>query len=392
MFKKWYFWVLMVFLGLIVAFLTVIFGLFFARPVVIIGGGEHLIQVDLEVVAEDPLKPVHLVLLGHGGAGHDGGGLADTIILAQIIPKQKRINLFNIPRDLWVELPFAATKDGREHMHAKVNTTLSIGNSERQYLWRPQEYQGYDGGGNLAKAVIGQIMGQTVDYYLSVDFGSFVQVIKVVAGNEGLKVDVPYSFVDEFYPIEGKEDDPCGYSEEDIASMSATLTGYQLEQQFTCRYERLEFQKGTQYISPEQLLKFARSRHSGSGGGDFGRSQRQQVVIEAVKERLFSPKILPKVPELISQILKYVRTDMDRELISSVLLAYDDIEDFEIESFVLTNKNLLADGRSSDGQYILRPRLGLDDYEQIQALVNWTLEATGEATLDDFLAGLQDVI
>jgi len=386
MLRKWYFWVLMVVVGSVVCFLTVILGLFFARPVVVIGGESgKLVSIELEPVAEDPLKPVHIALLGHGGAGHSGGGLADTIILAQIIPKQARINLFNIPRDLWVELPFGSSAGATDHMHSKVNATLSIGNSERQYTWRDERYQGYDGGGNLAKDVVGEIMGVPVDYYMSVDFSGFIRVIETIAGKSGLTVDVPYSFVDEFYPIEGREDDPCGFSEDEIASMSAELTGYQLEQQFTCRYERLEFTKGKQIIPADQLLKFVRSRHSGTHGGDFGRSQRQQVVIEALKAKLFSPSIVGKIPELIRQVLKYVRTDLDAELISSVLLGYDDVADFHLESYVITNQNLLIDGRSGDGQYILRPRLGMDDYEQIQELVNWTLEATGEATLEEFM-------
>ncbi len=368
------------------AFLTVVMGLFFAHPVVIIGSGEKLIQLELAPVAEDPLRPVHILLLGHGGGSHSGGSLADTIILAQIIPKKRQINLFNIPRDLWVELPFPARDGGEELMHAKVNTTLAIGSSERQYTWRSEQFKGEHGGGALAKYVIGQITDLPIDYYVAVDFSGFVKVIETIAGKQGLKIDVPYSFVDEFYPIEGLEDDPCGFSEEDIATMSATLTGYELEKQFTCRYERLEFTRGTQLIAPDQLLKFVRSRHSGTHGGDFGRSQRQQVVIEALKQKIFSASMIAKVPELIRQVLRLVRTDLDYEMLSSVLLAYDGIEDFQITSFVLTNQNLLADGRSSDGQYVLRPRLGLDDYRQIQDLVSWTLEATGEATLDDFMS------
>lgn len=385
MLKKWYFWFFMGVVFILTTFLTVIMGLFFAHPVVIIGGHQGLIQVELEPVAEDPLKPVHVLLLGHGGGNHSGGGLADTIILVQIIPRQQKINLFNIPRDLWVELPFPASSTGSENMHAKVNTTLSIGSSERQYTWRPKAYQGEHGGGTLAKDVIAAIIDQPIDYYVAVDFSGFVKVIETITGKDGLKVNVPYSFVDEFYPIEGLEDDPCGFSEEDIASMSATLKGYQLEQQFTCRYERLEFTKGAQLIPPTQLLKFVRSRHSGTNGGDFGRAQRQQVVIEALKQKIFSPSFITKIPEITKQVLKFVRTDLDSELIASVLLAYENIQDFQITSFVLTNQNLLTDGRSSDGQYILRPRLGFDDYRQIQDLVSWTLEATGEATLDDFL-------
>ena len=46
-----------------------------------------------------------------------------------------------------------------------------------------------------------------------------------------------------------------------------------------------------------------RSRHAdGKGGGDFSRSARQQAVLEAVKKRLLSVQMLPKLPALIMQI------------------------------------------------------------------------------------------
>ncbi len=389
MLKRWYFWLLMVVVLVVTAFLTVICGLFFATPVIVVGGDTgKLIGMELEPVAEDPLKPVHVLLMGHGGAGHSGGGLADTMIVAQVIPRQQQVNLFSIPRDLWVELPFPSSAGGKENLHAKVNTTLAIGNSERQYSWRPSAYTGEHGGGELAKEVVGQIMGQKIDYYVAVDFSGFVKVIETIAGKNGLSVDVPYSFVDEFYPIEGKEDDPCDFSEEQIASMSAELSGYELEQQFTCRYERLAFSAGKQTIAPEELLKFVRSRHSGTNGGDFGRSQRQQVVIEALKKKILSPSMITKIPELASQVLKYVKTDLDTTLISNVLLAYENLDDFTITSYVITNKNLLKDGRSADRQYILLPRVGEDNYREIQGLVEYALEASGEASLDLYLEEL----
>ena len=47
-----------------------------------------------------------------------------------------------------------------------------------------------------------------------------------------------------FYPIAGEENNPCDRSPEDIASLSASLTGFELENNFPCRYETLEFAAG----------------------------------------------------------------------------------------------------------------------------------------------------
>ena len=339
-------------------------------------------EEEIREIEVDPLRPIHILLLGCGGGTHAGGTLADTIIVAQIIPKNHLINLFSIPRDLWVRFPIAQTASSSEPLYGKINRTLAIGNGTQTYAWRPERYQGQDGGGNLARDVVSNIIGQDIDYYVTVDFAGFKHAIDLITGSQGLSVDVPYSFVDEFYPIDGLEDDPCGYSEEEIASLTEEFSGYELEQKFACRYEKLEFNAGPQLISSEELLKFVRSRHSGYGGGDFGRSRRQQVVIEAVKNKVFSVNFLPKVPQLAAQLLRMLQTDVDLDYVNTVLADYDNVRSFQVNAHVLDNATLLQDGRSGDGQYILRPRAGEEDYGEIRKLVADALEvASVSATL-----------
>lgn len=45
---------------------------------------------------------INALLLGMGGENHAGGALSDTIILASFNTVEPRIDLFSIPRDLWV--------------------------------------------------------------------------------------------------------------------------------------------------------------------------------------------------------------------------------------------------------------------------------------------------
>ena len=42
----------------------------------------------------------------------------------------------------------------------------------------------------------------------------------------------------------------------------------------------------------------------------------------------------------------------------------------------LTSSNLLQSGTSSDGQYILTPRLGQDEYTDVQAYIQQQINAT----------------
>ena len=320
-------------------------------------------------VPVDPLAAFNILLLGYGGANHDGGNLADTLIVAQIVPRQKRIILLSIPRDLWVRLPFSARENEEKIFYSKINRTFALGKSTTEYLWRPENFQGENGGGNLARAVVSEIIAQPIDYYVAVDFSGFEKLIDLLTDKNGLTVDVPYAFTDNLYPLAGEENNLCGYTEEDLATFSATLKDFELEKVFTCRYETIQFSKGAQTLSSSDALKLVRSRHSGVHGGDFGRSQRQQAVLMAIKNLIFNPKILPKLPKLIEQGLKMIKTNLDLSTLTEKLFLDCDWKNFTLESLQLTNKDYLKDSRSRDGQYILIPRLGMDDYREIQTLV-----------------------
>jgi anionic cell wall polymer biosynthesis LytR-Cps2A-Psr (LCP) family protein len=374
----WFYLVLLIFPLILLGVFFFVYHHFFSSPLVITGTSQAPLPLETPAPEEviDPLRVLHLVLLGHGGANHDGGGLADTFIVAQIVPRAQTVNLFSLPRDLWIQLPFPARPGESELMHTKLNATLALGNSSQQYTHRPALYQGKNGGGALAKDIAAEIIGQPIDYYLAVDFSGFIKIIDLIAGQDGLRVTVPYSFIDDRYPIKGEENNLCDWSKEAVAALSATMSGDLLEKQFPCRYETLEFQAGAQVIPAATLLKFVRSRHSGVGGGDFGRSRRQQVVLEAVMSKLFSFATLPKLPELISQGLKLSQTDLDLNFIKQALLDYDDVTSFSLHSYVLDNQTYLQDARAGGGQYVLLPRAGQDNYTDVHAWVSDLLTQT----------------
>lgn len=328
--------------------------------------------------AEDP---IYLTLIGYGGAGHDGAYLADTLIVMQILPKQQVINLFNLPRDLWVALPFSSTANSSEPLRAKINTAYAYGQSSQQFAHRPEEFKGSNGGGNLMKKVVEQVVGQRIHYYVAVDFTTFKKVIDIIAGSQGLEIDSPFAFTDSFYPLDGKENDPCGFSEEEIAQFSQELKGFELEKKFTCRYEEISFPAGKQFLTAEQALKYARSRHAGgAGGGDFSRSQRQQAVIESLKKKLFSVGMIGKIPQLWGSMSQLLDTDLDWEIISSALFSWK-LADFQVSGQVISDQNYLQAGRAGNGQYALWPKLGHDQYQEIHQFVSERAHASASTNL-----------
>lgn len=332
----------------------------------------------------EPPRPLTLLLMGYGGGSHDGGLLTDTMMLARIDPIDKTIVLISVPRDLWVPLPLLT---GAEPTWAKINSAYAIGNDTRGYQNRDETFKGENGGGNLAKLMIGAVTGITPDYYASVNFDAFTQAIDTIGP---LSVVVPYSFQDALYPIRGEEKNLCQFTEADLATLSATFKNAELEKQFGCRYELLEFTKGKQLMDGETALKFVRSRHGNVGGSDFGRAQRQQALVDAVKQKVFSLSFIPRVLPLAQQTLENVQTDIPLSELPALFGKFSDIADYTLYSITLTDDNVLKNGMSSDRQFVLQPRAGQGTWSEIQYYINGEiakasqsaeLSATGSAVL-----------
>lgn len=297
----------------------------------------------------DPLAPYNILIMGHGGPMHDGGRRTDTMILANIDPREKEIKLLSIPRDLWVSLPIAADKSSDQ----KINGAFLIGSNDDDYPDKPVQFTGEHGGGEMAKYAVEMITGEQIKYYVAVNFDGFKQIIDTLGG---ITVNVPHTFDDYFYPLEDKKTDPCGRSEEDIAALTATMSGFLLEQQFPCRYEHLHFDQGSVTMDAETALKFVRSRHSETHGNDFSRSQRQHALIQALKDKVISVNFIPKIIPTLAILRNNISTDIGPGAVTSILTSHGDFRDYTIESYQLSLDNVLEESRSSDRQYILTPK------------------------------------
>src|SRR5690606_12020289 len=82
----------------------------------------------------------------------------------------------------------------------------------------------------------------------------------------------------------------------------------------------VEIKKGLQNLNSKELLGYARFR--GDAEGDFGRVARQQKVIEALKDQLFSPKNIANMPKFIGATQGYITTDLtNKDQLTTVLKA-----------------------------------------------------------------------
>jgi len=321
----------------------------------------------------DPLAPFNILLLGYGGAGHDGGDLTDTMIVAHVEPKVKKVTLISIPRDLWVPIP----TNGESVIYSKINAAYAIGLDDRKYPNKLDIYKGQAGGGALAKYAVKQVLGEDVRYFASIDFGGFVRIIDALGG---VDVNVPRTFDDNFYPIKGEEDNTCGYTAEELAEIHKKYSGFQLEQQFTCRYEHLHFDKGITHMDGATALKFVRSRHSDTDGSDFARSSRQQALIQAAKDKVLSLGIINNFVPFVTQFASVLRTDVSISEGKKILDIMGDPRDYKIGTIVLSTDNVLKDSFSTDRQYILLPKAGQDNYSEIQSYIQSQLNPSPTPT------------
>ena len=310
----------------------------------------------------DPDRPFSILLLGYGGGVHEGGKNTDSMMLVMVNPHTRTNRLISIPRDLWVPL----NVKGDTETWYKINAAYPIGSNDRMYPDKKIEYTGPAGGGQMTKDIVSKITGVNVDYFIALDFAGFEKVVNSLGK---IEVMVDKTFDDPFYPLDTGTTDTCGKSGEDIAAISATMSGDKLEQQFTCRYENLHFPKGLNLMDGPTALKYARSRHSTTDGGDFNRARRQRIVLEAIKKKVLSLGFLPKVIPIIQTLSSHLQTDLDIATIQNLVGRFSDFSAYPITQLALTDTNVLVNAVSRNGQYILNPKSGEGDWTDIKNYV-----------------------
>jgi polyisoprenyl-teichoic acid--peptidoglycan teichoic acid transferase len=305
---------------------------------------------------------INLLILGIGGGSHDGPNLTDTIIFASLDPKNNKVTLVSIPRDLWVP---DLTMDVK-----KINGAYADGEAKEK------------GGGLVeAEAVAQEITGQNVDYGVRLDFSGFVKAVDIIGG---LDINVDNTFDDYQYPIDGKEADTCGHTQTELQAL-ATDSADQAVLDFSCRYQHVHFDKGLTHMNGEMALEFVRSRHASQTveASDFARSKRQEKVIQAFKNKVLSAQTLINPGKLISlyTVLQgSIDTDVKQSEFDDFIRLAEKMRSAKIQSAVIDQGDdqtqrpglLINPPISSDYSYAwtLIPRTGNGNFSEIQNYIS----------------------
>ena len=176
------------------------------------------------------------------------------------------------------------------------------------------------GGGDLAAATVSQVIGQRIDYWVGVDFRAFRDVVDALGG---VQLNVPTALDDRRYP-------------------RGESTGMM----------HVHFDSGWQQFDGERALEYARSRESTS---DFDRSRRQQLIMLAVRQRVFSLNAIPRLLSLLGALQDNVRTNLRPAQMRQLADLAGQFKDEDIRRIAIDTSNFLRSGYNSSGQYVLQP-------------------------------------
>ncbi len=97
-------------------------------------------------------------------------------------------------------------------------------------------------------------------------------------------------------------------------------------------------------------MDFIRSRKEDGAGGDFGRQERQQLILEAMADKLTSASSITHFNTLMNQIQKNVKTDLKLGDLNTIRTKYKDAND-QVNRHQLEGEG----GIQNDGLYYFIP-------------------------------------
>lgn len=279
---------------------------------------KRLVSSDDRQLKGEEEDRINFLILGQGGAKHDGPYLTDTIMVISLKPSTKQIAIISLPRDLVVPIPGWGLK--------KINSANAYG-----------EMNGPEQGAVLASQVVEQVLGISIHYYARLSFSGFAQVIDDLGG---VPITIERSFTDNQYPTD--------YNGTTVVS----------------------FEAGWQILDGTKALQYVRSRHGSNGeGSDFARARRQQNLLLALKEKLLSPATFLN-PALTLRLYRTLSNSIETNLEASEairlvqLVREVDINHIITRVFDNTPQGLLSETIGPDGAYLLVPKVS--DYSQLQ--------------------------
>jgi polyisoprenyl-teichoic acid--peptidoglycan teichoic acid transferase len=304
---------------------------------------------------------INILLLGMRGANDPAGGtLSDTIQVLSIAPKENKVALMSIPRDLYVDNPALGNK-------SKINAVHAYG-----------EQKGAGQGMTYMEQVVGDVTGIPIHYAVTANFEAFNQLITALGGVT-VTLDQPFEESQQFnqpHVCDGNTfTKPTGkfeYKYHHYSTSRKIVAQYPLctNSSPECGGD-FKLAAGVQNLNAAQALCFARSRETSN---DFARAKRQQQVLQAIKDKLLSVGTLTdfgKMNGVLNSLGDNVKTDMQPWEMKRLYDLYNQMKGYTMYNRVIDSTDNpdtglvygVADPVAGD---ILLPKG--DNFDQIRAM------------------------
>ena len=262
----------------------------------------------------------------------------DTIILLSYHHDSAQITQISIPRDTYVRLL-------DQEWYVKING-----------IYNRYENQQEGEGLSALQEIVEEYTGEEIQYYAMVDVNGLSDVVDLLGG---VDVYVENSFTDYAYP---NEENP--------------LQDYQV----------VSFTAGPQTLDGDSAVKYARSRKSldNGEGSDFARARRQQILLEAIKDKVLSTETLLSPNRLIELVGEFKNNVTLSEFTTEDIKAGLDIlqENGDTDTYSIVLDPTVAGGRVI-GQdlvpeaYSIGPINGLGETDDLHSYLDSFFQSPG---------------
>lgn len=247
---------------------------------------------------DSPSSPFYMLLIGtDGSAARASSGefsgdswRSDSLILTRIDPKEKKVSMVSLPRDLQIQ---NMTWDGKNYGTQKLNAAHAFG------------------GPACTISTVSSIAGVKISHYAEINFDGFEAAVNAVGGvdvNVGVEINDPHTGV--YVPA------------------------------------------GEQHLDGAQALSLSRSRHTYDyiGDGDALRTANQRQVLAALAKKVLASDITTIV-NTINTLVEYVDTDMNVTDILGVAKSLQGMDQNNIYTASMPKTSAYQDGISYDFVY-----------------------------------------
>ena len=226
-------------------------------------------KTTMSTIPSENGERINIMLMGVDERKEDVGR-SDTLMVASIDSNEDTVSLLSIPRDTRVQI--------KRHGYDKINAAYAYG------------------GEKLSQSTLESFLGIDINHYVIVSTDSFAKMIDAI---DGVDIDVEQRM---FY--EDPWDDNGGLV--------------------------IDLKPGMQHMNGNTAITYVRYRDE---EGDAGRVRRQQKFMRACLDKLSSPTIVMKLPEIIKEARNAVRTDLSVtqmiELAQTLKIADESSEGFK---------------------------------------------------------------